>query len=243
MNSHLIEYEGVKMILSIARDITERSKIDKKVMRAIIKTEEKERKRFAADLHDGLSPILSTVKLYTDLVKKGDYNKLNQEKVLQNIDEIVDQAIITTKEIVNDIRPNILNDFGLVDAVKDFCSYINQTKSLMIHIDAENYHFDQRGLPETVLYQSIKELVNNTLKHANATQANIVLESFDEQLNLFYKDNGKGFIPKDLSKTKSGLGLYNLENKIKTIKGVCVINSKPGEGMSVLINFSAENLM
>lgn len=70
MSSRVIDYMGKKAILSIGRDITERKDIERKIASAIIETEEKERRRFAADLHDDLAPLLSTIKLYIDLLKK-----------------------------------------------------------------------------------------------------------------------------------------------------------------------------
>ncbi len=240
MSSRVIDYFGRKAILSIARDITERKDIERKIAAAIIETEEKERKRFAADLHDGLAPLLSTIKLYTDLLKKGNFNKISQSETLQAVDELVDKAITSTREISNNIMPSILQDFGLPAAVKDFCNYINNTKSVHITLDTSQYQLTGPRIEETVLFQSIKELVNNSLKHSQARNIELFLESHKNQVNLFYKDDGIGFDVDEKLQQPAGLGLNNIINKVKTINGLAMIRSKKEEGMSVLITVNVK---
>lgn len=235
MSSRLIDYSGGKAILSIGRDITERKNIERKIASAIIETEEKERRRFAADLHDDLAPLLSTIKLYADLLKKGNFNKISPQETIQSIDELIEKAIISTREISNNIMPSILQDFGLVAAVKDFCNYINNTKSIKIKLDAEQYLLTGSRIEETVLYQSIKELVNNTLKHSTANLIEIFLESNEDNINLLYKDNGIGFDVNEKTQNPTGSGLNNIINKVKTINGLTMIKSEPNEGMTMLI--------
>lgn len=235
MSSRLIDYGGGKAILSIGRDITERKNIERKIASAIIETEEKERRRFAADLHDDLAPLLSTIKLYADLLKKGNFNKISPQETIQSIDELIEKAIISTREISNNIMPSILQDFGLVAAVKDFCNYINNTKSIKIKLEAEQYILTGSRIEETVLYQSIKELVNNTLKHSTANLIEIFLESNEDNINFLYKDNGIGFDVNEKTQNPTGSGLNNIINKVKTINGLTLIKSEPNEGMTMLI--------
>lgn len=238
MSSRVIDYLGGKAILSIARDRTERKEIERKIAAAIIETEERERKRFAADLHDGVAPLLSTVKLYTDLLKKGNFNKISPAETIQAVDELIDKAIVSTREISNNIMPSILQDFGLPAAVKDFCNYINNTKSIEISLDTSQYKLTGPRIEETVLFQSIKELVNNTLKHSQAQNIEIFLESHDNQVNLYYKDDGIGFDVDKNMLLPTGLGLNNIVNKVKSINGLSLIKSKEGEGMSVLVTLN-----
>jgi PAS domain S-box-containing protein len=237
MSSRLINYLGSKAILTIARDITERKEIERKISSAIIETEERERKRFAADLHDGLAPLLSTIKLYIDLLKKGNFNKISPEEALHSVDELTEKAIVSTREISNNIMPSILEDFGLPAAVKDFCNYINNTQSISITIDTDQYKLTGPRIEETILFQSIKELVNNTLRHSQAKNIEIFIESHENQVNMYYKDDGIGFNSEEKLLQPGGHGLNNIINKVKTINGLSLIKSKPGEGMSVLVSF------
>jgi PAS domain S-box-containing protein len=240
MSSRVIDYFGKKAILSLARDITERREIERKIASAIIETEERERQRFAADLHDGLAPLLSTIKLYTDLLKKGNFNKISPGEALMAVDGLVDKAIISAREISNNIMPSILQDFGLPAAVKDFCNYINKTKSVSISLDTSQYHLTGARIEETVLFQSIKELVNNTIRHSQAKNIEIFLESHDNRVNLYYKDDGIGFDVDEKLQQPTGLGLNNIVNKVKTINGLAMIRSKEGEGMNVLVTLNVK---
>ncbi len=221
MKSRLAKYDNKDVIISVARNIQRRKKFEKKLLQTIIKTEEKERKRFAADLHDGLSPILSTIKLYIDLLKKDNFKHTSKEEILKEIDELAELAISSSKEIANNITPSILHDFGLAIAVKEFCKYVNNTKAIKISTNTDNYHNDDNTLIDSVLYQSIKELINNALKHSDAKNVKIELKSKNNQIILYYKDDGKGFDVSKILENSTGLGLNNIINKIKTIKGSC----------------------
>ncbi len=234
MKSRLIEYNQEQVILSIARNITERKAQEKQIINTIIETEEKERRRFAADLHDGLSPILTTIKLYADLLKAEKFNKTPKEEILQNIDELVSLALKSAKEISYNITPAILQDFGLSTAISEFTDYIKTTNSVEVDFSS-SYNIKAPGIIEPVLYQVVKELINNTLKHANAKKIQLELKCENNQIILYYKDNGKGFNFKENLKSGNGLGLNNIVSKIKTIKGTCEFHSEKEKGMFVLI--------
>ncbi len=234
MKSRVIDYKGGQAILTIARDITERKEIEEKILTTIIQTEENERKRFAADLHDDLAPILSTVKLYTDLLKKGNYKKINEGEAIKNIEELVDMAIKSTRQISRNIRPNILQDFGLAAAINDFCSFINSTSAISINVNTSAYKIEKRGIEESMLYQAFKELINNTIRHSGAKNVKIELKSFENQVILYYRDDGKGFNVTQAMKEKGGLGLNNIVNRIKSVQGNVDINSEEGKGMFLI---------
>ncbi len=241
MKSRVIEYRGRQVILSISRDISERKEVEDKILSTIIRTEEKERKRFAADLHDDLAPILSTIKLYTDLLKKKNYRKISEEEAIRNIDELVDMSIASTRAISRNIRPNILQDFGLAAAVNDFCSFIRKTESVEIEVVTHQYTIEHRGIEESVLYQAVKELINNTLKHAAAKNIKVELKSFGNQVILYYRDNGNGFDLEEALASNSGLGLNNIVNKIKSVKGTVDINTRPGDGMFLVASVKVKD--
>ena len=235
MNSRIITYDNRKVIMSVSRNIAERKAMEQRMLSAIIETEEKERKRFAADLHDELGPVLSTLKLYTGLLKKDEFTKVSKEEIIKNIDEHNVIAISKAKEISARITPNVLHDFGLAAAIEEFCKYINETGVVTINLKTGKYRVGTRSLVETVLYQSTKELINNTVKHASAENITIELKSTENQIVLYYRDDGIGFDVKKQLELSLGLGLNNIVNKIRTIKGSCDFISSTGEGMIVVI--------
>ncbi len=228
MKSRLAKYENRDVIISVARNIFKRKEFEKKLFQTIIITEEKERKRFATDIHDGLSPILSTIKLYVDLLKKDNFKQTSKHKILDEVDELAELAIATAKEIANNITPSILHDFGLAIAVKEFCKYVNNTKKIKILCETKNYNNNNNKLIDSILYHAIKELINNALKHANAENIKIELKNKNNQIILYYKDDGIGFDINNIIENSSGLGLNNIINKIKTIKGTCDFYSEKG---------------
>lgn len=235
MKSRIITYNNQKVIISVSRNIAERKAMEQKMLSTIIETEEKERKRFAADLHDELGPILITIKLYTDLLKKDEFKQVSREEVLKNIDELSELAIRSVKEISAKITPNVLHDFGLASAIHEFCKFINETGVINIDVKTDKYSVKTRSLVETVLYQSTKELINNTVKHASAENITIELRNTETQIILYYRDDGIGFDVKKQLELSIGLGLNNIVNKIRTIKGSCDFHSNTGEGLMVVI--------
>jgi len=241
MKSRVIDFKGQKAILTISRDISERKEMEDKILTTIIQTEENERKRFAADLHDDLGPILSTVKLFTDLLKKKNYKKIDENEAIKNIEELVDAAITSTRTISRNIRPNILQDFGLAAAVNDFCAFINKSETVIIDVKTSEYKIEFRGIEESILYQAVKELINNTLKHAGAKNIRVELKSYENQIILYYRDDGAGFDLEEVKKESSGLGLSNIVNKIKSVKGTVEINTRPGEGMFLIASIKLKD--
>lgn len=235
MKSRIITYNNQKVIISVSRNIAKRKAMEQKMLSMMIETEQKERKRFAADLHDELGPILSTLKLYTDLLKKDEFKKISRAEVLKNVDELCNLSIRTAKEISARITPNILQDFGLACAIKEFTKFINESGAIKIHVKSEQYTIRTRNLLESVLYQATKELINNTIKHASAENITIELRSTDTQIVLYYRDDGIGFDVKKQLELSQGLGLNNIVNKVQTIKGNCDFLSNTGEGLMVVI--------
>ncbi len=235
MKSRLIDYEGKKVIMSVARNIEVRKAMEKRIISTVIQTEEKERKKFAADLHDELGPILSTIKLYSDLLKSKAIEDPKNKEIINDIDGLTDMAISTAKDLQNRITPSILHDFGLATAIEEFCNYVNKTKSVKIKTDVQNYKPVSESIVETIIFQVTKELIHNTLKHASARNIKIELKVLNNQLILYYQDDGVGFDIDEMIRTSQGLGLNNIVNKVTTIKGVCDFNSRPDKGMFVLI--------
>ncbi|MFA5330089.1 MAG: histidine kinase, partial [Prolixibacteraceae bacterium] len=183
---------------------------EKMFLNAIIQTEEKERKRFAKDLHDGLGPLLSSVKMSVSSLAQMKHDEASRE-IVENTEIVINEAIKSLKEISVNLSPHILNNFGLVRALSNFANKINVTKTVQINLisDLKEERFDNNV--EVVLYRVICELINNTIKHANAKKIDISLTKNGKFLDIAYKDDGKGF---DVSKvidqpTTNGMGFSN----------------------------------
>ncbi len=212
-----------------------REESEKEILNAIIKTEEKERKRFAKDLHDGLGPILSTVKLSISTLSQIEHKKRNKE-IISNTEVVINEALKSIKEISNNLSPHILNNFGLASAIKSFTNKIVKSKAINISFNSNMHDERLDENVEVVLYRIVCELMNNTVKHASANNIGIDLIKNNNLIKLVYTDDGKGFdVEKVLNEKTSGMGYSNMLTRIKSLKGKLNINSSKEKGTEVVI--------
>jgi len=213
-----------------------RKENENRVLNAIIRTEEKERKQFAKDLHDGMGPLLSSAKMslsaLSDLgLSAGD------KRIINNTNLVIQEAIHSLKEISNHLSPHILTNFGLVRAIQSYTNKINTLHGIYIEIEDEigdkrfNYNI------EVVIYRVVTELINNTLKHSGANKILIQLNLVDQNLHLKYQDNGRGFeAAKTLNQFQSGMGYDNINTRLRSIMANMTLNSTIGKGVLIEIN-------
>jgi signal transduction histidine kinase len=224
-----------ELFYSLKRADTERVRSEKRVINAIINTEENERKRFAKDLHDGLGPILSTVKMSLSALTDRIKDK-SGSVILNNTNHLINEAISTIKDISNNLSPHVLSNFGLASAISAFTNKINQTKA--VEIDFKSNMETQRldNDKEVVMYRAVCELINNSVLHSGASRIEIELNKHEKFITLQFYDNGRGFDTSSLSKEDTkGMGISNIETRVKTVEGVFILESTPGKGTSALI--------
>ncbi len=230
---------GILLVKKIFRSLSASERIRRisegKVLSAIIQTEEKERKRFAKDLHDGLGPILSTIKMSFSAIQRAEYPERN-EKVIKNTSELIDEAIDSLKEITDNISPHILANFGLETMLNSFITKINYAGKIQVNFKSNLK--GERFIPEAevILYRSICELINNTIQYAEAKNIDMNLVRTPEVLLISYKDDGKGFDPGVTESDElEGTGFYNIQSRINSIRGDFTLQSEPGMGMEATI--------
>lgn len=230
---------GVFLISKIFNFIkkVERSRAasEKRLLQAVVRTEEKERKRFAKDLHDGLGPVLSTIKLSISSLSQLETDAKKHE-IIENADKLINEAIRSVKDISNNLSPHILDNFGLASAINNFASKVNLTGSIHIvfHSDLYEQRFDYNT--EVVLYRVVCELINNTIRHANAHNIDIELRKVGNMLTINYSDDGIGFdVNMVLTGQRGGMGYSNILNRLRTIKGMINVESDARSGTKAII--------
>ena len=214
----------------VVHNITEKKQLHKKnIVKAIIETEEKERAHFSKELHDGLGPLLSTIKLYLQWSERPKSN-IPRKEIILKAEEILEEALTTVKEISFKLSPHLLTNYGLTSAVQNFVRKLEETNT--IHIDFQsNLNRRIEMEVEVALYRAVIECVNNTIKYAKANNIFIDLNDVGKEIQIKYKDDGEGFdIEKALSR-KRGMGLFNLRNRIETIGGNINMKSEPKVGV------------
>jgi signal transduction histidine kinase len=224
-----------EIFYSLKRAEIDRLKTEKRVLNAIINTEENEKKRFAKDLHDGLGPLLSTVKMSLSALS-GKIKDQSGNEILQNTNHLVNEAISTIKEVSNNLSPHVLSNFGLSSAISAFSAKINQTKAIEIYFKSNMEGERLENDKEVVIYRAVCELINNSILHSGASHIDIELHKHEKFVTLHFSDNGRGFDTSKLEKEDNkGMGISNIETRVKSIDGVFILESTPGKGTSSLI--------
>jgi two-component system NarL family sensor kinase len=212
-----------------------KEKIDQERLRnkMIIEAEEKERTRIAKDLHDSLGQMLAALKMNLNSIPVDNQGNDQYKKTAL----ILDETIVEMRSISHAMMPESLVKNGLAKALIDITNHI-ETNQTQVNIHVENWKgWNSTG--EYILYRIVQELLNNTLKHANASRVNIELNQFEDEINLIYEDDGQGFDPESAS--SDGIGLKNMYNRMSSLNGHIEFDSKPGKGTTVILSIPLKN--
>lgn len=204
-----------------------------KELNAMMHGQEEERNRIASDLHDRLGARLSSIKLLFQSEQNETTSNL-KSKLLENINE----AIKETREISHNLSTDMLTRFGIETALKDMVRTINDAEKIKAEIAIYGL---QKRLPlevERNIYHIALELINNTIKHAKAENITLQISQIDEEINVFYEDDGKGFDVQNVA--DSGMGMRSIYARVNTINGAVYFNSKPGKGINVVMTIPVE---
>jgi signal transduction histidine kinase len=236
LNTMLIEYNNEKAVFSVVRDITERKKVEQKILSTVIQTEEKERSHFAKEIHDGVGPLLSASKIYAKALQKAD-NEEELKYILSKLNETIDEAITSAQEIANNISPHMLQNFGLKGAIESFYHKIGKTSP--VGFDFKTNLKERLDINiETTLYRVVVEMINNTIKYAGANSITIELMKENRNISLVYSDDGEGFNLRKTIKESTGMGLSNIESRIKSLDGQIIMSSENQKGFHVEIKIN-----
>lgn len=237
--SFLIGGKNLKgKVLVTAKDISNQKKTQNIVLKAIIETEEKERIRFAKDIHDSIGQQLSAIKFYigasADVVEDP-----RQKSILLKANAALVDVQADMRNICFNLMPQSLECFGLVKAVEELCSK-NELLNHMKIIIKESRHFPSLPVQQGfALFRIIQEFINNALKHSKADTLRIEFAYRKKIALITLLDNGIGF---DLKKLRNhGMGLSNVSSRIRPYNGEVDIISQPGKGTRYEISIPIEN--
>ncbi len=216
-----------------------RSETQTKIINATLDAKEDERKALAETLHDSVSALLSSTRLHLQAAKS--QMKIEIPEEIDKAQDILDEAASKIRNLSHEIISSVLLRFGLSYAVHDICDKYSNSK-LQFNYHAENVkRYDQAF--EIKFHNIIEELLNNIIKHSNATEASVVLkETPMNTLQVYVKDDGDGFDLEAIKNRKEGgLGLSQIEARIHSLKGVFDIDSQLGNGTSIFIEVPITN--
>jgi PAS domain S-box-containing protein len=229
-------------IIFLLTDITQRKATERQLRKlslSLVRVQEDERKKFARELHDGLSQTLTTLKIMTELAMKS--YRTNQPETEQHLREVLtlaDEAQNEAKQIAYGLRPSVLDDFGLQAAIPMLASRFEKRTgiALELHMPTKNKRYD--SLVETNVYRIVQELLTNVAKHSGASRVVIQLLERDNTLALDVLDNGKGIVSAEFrgqGDDEQHFGLLNLKERVEFFGGTFRIESSAGQGTEILV--------
>lgn len=236
-----IHEHSVRLNEDLRKEIAEKERLSSLIeaqqhahMKALMQAQNTERKRMARDLHDGLGSLLSSVRLRFNGLQHEVFEKV-PEKANRYRDslQLLDEAIDELRQISHNMVPASLSRFGLGPALHTFAAQVKASGEL--EVDLQILGLEER-LPEEMevhVYRICQELVQNVIKHAQASKLRIQIIRHNDALNISVEDNGKGMIKDQVTR---GFGFSTIQSNVDLFKGSFSIESQPGKGCLVLID-------
>jgi len=196
-------------------------------VRSALDAEKAEREIIARDLHDGVGAMLSVVKNNMDIMKSYSIIENKDTDYFTKALDGLDKSIVELRRVAHHIMPAILLEKGLFTALNDFCHTIPEVE---FHYTESECRFEAEK--ELILYRCAYELVNNSLRHAEATHIDVHLSMDEKTAYLSVVDNGSGF---DIQTISMGMGINNMRTRLAVFCGSLEIYSEPGKGTEVNI--------
>ncbi len=222
--------EGIRMIGSM-QDISKIKETEKAISKAIISTQEKERSEIGKELHDNVNQILTTIKLYIENIR--DYP--------DHRTQFIDKSVTLAQKAINEIRTlsrqlvtPVMADLGFEATLAELVEHYKSLSlfAITLQFDCNEATIDKNM--QLTIYRIMQEQLNNIVKYAKATQVQLKVVQQHQTLQVLVADNGVGF---DAGKTPNGLGLRNIEHRSHIFKGIMTLQTAPGAGCKLFINF------
>lgn len=199
----------------------------RKSFKAVIEATEKERKRVAEDLHDGLGQLLSTAKLNLTAIEGQEDTE--EYKNLNTSISLLDEACQEVRHISHNMMPGTLIRLGLVSAVREQARKINESGKILVTVAVYGFENRMDEAREIAIYRVMQELLNNAIRYSNASDIEIKLEQQADGYLFTISNNGQGFDPRLLEKSK-GIGWRNIQSRIDLLQGNIDLKTAPGKG-------------
>jgi len=246
-----IEYEGQPCLMGVGIDFSELTKAQEEIKLAseklqqltahLLSVREEERKRIGREIHDELGQQLTAIKMDTAWIDKKtpDDNPVFKTK-LKNIITLLDAGNISIRRILNELRPVILDDYGLLEALKSQGELFTNNTGIPIEFIAPEIPI---RIPEeiaTCIFRVCQETLTNITRYANATKVSISLNVIKDAITLMIEDNGIGFDPATVKHNKS-FGILGMKERVLSLKGNFDIVTAPGKGTKINVSIALES--
>jgi len=225
------------------KQIEQQAKLDTEIAyqkeirtKAVLDAEEKERRRIAQDLHDGVGQLLSAAKLnLSNLESKLEDQNEDQKTAMQNAISLLDDSVKEVRIVSHNMMPNTLIKQGLGNAVREFITKLGNAPSLKVDLEIIGLDSRLNQQIETIVYRVIQEIVNNIIKHAKASHISMQLVKHETEFSIMIEDNGVGFNTNNIAEFE-GIGLKGIQTRIEFLNGTVHFDSAIGRGTTIIID-------
>jgi len=230
------------MIISI-EDITKAKEMELANLTSMLEGQETERRRLAKELHDGIGPLMSTIKLNLDGVKSELSNKYPKaSNKIAAMEDLVQTVATDLRGISHALMPSAIVDFGLVTALQNLCMKANASEKVAVDFYHSGIKERLDSNMELGLYRITQELLNNAFKYAQAKAINVQVIQHKDSIMLTVEDDGVGFEPKKLQElVDKGIGLQNIQTRVETLGGTVDIETQLGQGVMTTVEVPLQN--
>ena len=234
---------GKRLIVSFIRDVTLQhvtelqvrqyeARLKRMAFEAAI-TEERERRRIAADLHDGIGQTLALAQ-----IKLTGIRDSAAEVTRNGMDEVIEllaRSVLDTRTLTTELSPPMLYDLGIRDALSWLAEDVERRQGIHIELSDDDSPKPLDELTAALVYRAVRELLMNVFKHSRCANANLALRREQDELEIDVVDAGVGFVTGDpaLQQHVSGFGLFNVREQISRLGGTMSVVSTPGQGTHV----------
>jgi len=206
---------------------------EKAILTTRLEIQEETFKAISQEIHDNIGQALSFVKLTINTVDV--YNpEAAKEKLLESKNQL-SQTIQDLRDLAKSLSPDFIRELGLPGAIGQQMHFLQKTGLYQASLTVTGDEYKNQLQQELVVFRIVQELLNNIIKHADATVVEVAMLYQPEKLVITVMDNGKGFDVQTESQTGKGLGLQNMLNRMTLIKGYITVESAPGMGTKAII--------
>ncbi len=200
----------------------------------LVEVQENERRYIARELHDEAGQMVVTMMVHLNVLEQNAEQPEAVRRLCVEMHESLSSVSRMLHQLAADLRPASMDHVGLEGSLRQFLEQVNENHGMKINLDYEDVGGRMSAEMEIALYRILQESVNNSLKHARATQIDVMLKPRGDQLILMVEDNGIGFDPEEASRSKR-LGLFGIRERATAIGGELIIESTPGQGTTILV--------
>lgn len=218
------------------------SKQETKTYSAYLEGQEATQQKIGKELHDGLGSLLSTVKLhFASVEKRIDHLQEESRNQYETANRLLDHACQEVRRISHEMASALLVKFGLKAQLEALADAIRSSGKLKVEL--VTFGLDERlhNKLEINVYRMIQVLTHNVIEHAQAQKITINVNRFNDLLNIIVEDDGIGFVPEDVRR-KNGIGMKNLETRVRELEGELHIDTAPGRGARISIDLPTKDI-